>query len=173
VRSCCCCLTRLADSAWAPLPAALGAAATFEQPNANSLCVYGTAESAPLHRSLTTVIPCVCAMCHARATPMSCTSHIRTAPFQRVWIALLELETPFTHEIIDLADKPSEFLRLSELASGGKGKSTVPLLEMGEDVVSESLDIVRLLGKAAMSKGPGSQQPTLHPPAPAARSTYK
>jgi len=64
-----------------------------------------------------------------------------------VWIALLELETPFTHEIIDLADKPSEFLRLSELASGGKGKSTVPLLEMGEDVVSESLDIVRLLGK--------------------------
>jgi glutathione S-transferase len=118
-------------------------------------------------------MPCVCAMCHARATPMPCTSHIRTAPFQRVWIALLELETPFTHEIIDLADKPSEFLRLSELASGGKGKSTVPLLEMGEDVVSESLDIVRLLGKAALSKGPGSQQPTLHPPAPAARSTYK
>ena len=70
-------------------------------------------------------------------------------PFaQRVWIALLELETPFTHQIIDLADKPSEFLRLSELASGSKDKSTVPLLETGTgEVVSESLDIVRLLGK--------------------------
>ena len=90
-------------------------------------------------------------------------SHTRTAPSQRVWIALLELETPFTHEIIDLADKPSEFLRLSELASGGKGKSTVPLLEMGEDVVSESLDIVRLLGKAALSKGPGSPQQPMRP----------
>ena len=69
-----------------------------------------------------------------------------------MWIALLELETSFTHEIIDLADKPSEFLSLSERASGGRGKSTVPLLEMGEDVVSESLDIVRLLGEAARSK---------------------
>jgi len=89
--------------------------------------------------------------CDARAA--ECEQPVRlwnsgVCPFaQRVWIALLELETPFTHEIIDLADKPSEFLRLSELASGGKGKSTVPLLEMGEDVVSESLDIVRLLGK--------------------------
>ena len=80
-------------------------------------------------------------------------------PFaQRVWIALLELETPFTHQIIDLADKPSEFLRLSELASGSKDKSTVPLLETGTgEVVSESLDIVRLLGRAARSKGPGSR----------------
>ena len=69
---------------------------------------------------------------------MPCTRDTRTTPFQRVWIALLELETPFTHEIIDLSDKPSEFLRLSEVASGGRGTSTVPLLEMGEDVVCAS-----------------------------------
>lgn len=61
-----------------------------------------------------------------------------------MWIALLELETPFTHEIIDLSDKPSEFLRLSGAAGNG---AKVPLLEMGEQVVGESLDIVRLLGK--------------------------
>lgn len=61
-----------------------------------------------------------------------------------MWIALLELETPFTHEIIDLSDKPSEFLRLSEVAGNA---AKVPLLEMGEQVVGESLDIVRLLGK--------------------------
>lgn len=64
-----------------------------------------------------------------------------------MWIALLELETPFTHEIIDLSRKPSEFLRLSEVASGGRDKSQVPLLEVGGEVVCESLDIVRLLGK--------------------------
>ena len=61
-----------------------------------------------------------------------------------MWITLLELETPFTHELIDLSSKPDEFLALSEKA-GGTAK--VPLLEVGESVVSESLDIVRLLGK--------------------------
>ena len=61
-----------------------------------------------------------------------------------MWITLLELETPFTHELIDLSSKPDEFLGLSDKA-GGTAK--VPLLEIGEEVVCESLDIVRLLGK--------------------------
>ena len=64
-----------------------------------------------------------------------------------MWIALLEMETPFTHEIIDLSDKPEEFLRLYEVARPGAVTAQVPLLEIGDQVVCESLDIVRLLGK--------------------------
>jgi len=90
--------------------------------------------------------------CHAAATaqPVIFSQPVRlwnsgVCPFaQRVWIALLELETPFTHEKIDLSSKPDEFLALSEKA-GGTAK--VPLLEIGEEVVCESMDIVRLLGK--------------------------
>ena len=62
-------------------------------------------------------------------------------PFaQRAWIALLETRAPFDHVIIDLANKPAEFLALSPTPHAAK----VPLLELDDGtVVVESVDVAR------------------------------
>ncbi len=50
----------------------------------------------------------------------------------------------FTHEIVDLANKPSEFLALHASLPGG-GTGEVPLLEIDGQVVIESETIVRYI----------------------------
>ena len=62
-------------------------------------------------------------------------------PFaQRAWIALIEARAPFDHAIIDLANKPAEFLALSPTPHSAK----VPLLELDDgSVVVESVDVAR------------------------------
>eukprot|EP00547_Thalassionema_nitzschioides_P010933 CAMPEP_0194262450 /NCGR_PEP_ID=MMETSP0158-20130606/46552_1 /TAXON_ID=33649 /ORGANISM="Thalassionema nitzschioides, Strain L26-B" /LENGTH=211 /DNA_ID=CAMNT_0039002607 /DNA_START=72 /DNA_END=705 /DNA_ORIENTATION=- len=52
--------------------------------------------------------------------------------------ALLEKDVDFQHEIIDLNDKPEEFLAKYKEASGGYGSGLVPLLEHGDNLVIES-----------------------------------
>jgi len=49
----------------------------------------------------------------------------------------------FSHEIIDLSNKPPEFLQLYAKASGGAGAAKVPLLQTKESTIIESLDISR------------------------------
>ena len=63
-------------------------------------------------------------------------------PFaQRPWIALLEKGVQFEHKIIDLNNKPDEFIDLYQRASGGSRRGLVPLLELGDNLVIES-DVV-------------------------------
>lgn len=59
---------------------------------------------------------------------------------QRPWIALLEKSVPFKHILIDLSNKPTEFLDKYQLASGNR-RGLVPLLEHGDNLVIES-DVV-------------------------------
>lgn len=63
-------------------------------------------------------------------------------PFaQRPWIALLEKEVPFQHNLIDLGNKPQDFVAKYREASGGYGSGLVPLLEHDGNLVIES-DVV-------------------------------
>ena len=53
----------------------------------------------------------------------------------------METGVDFDHRIIDLRDKPDDFLTKYREASGGYGSGMVPLLEHGDNLVIES-DVV-------------------------------
>lgn len=74
---------------------------------------------------------------------------------QRAAILLAEKGVPFERINVDLANKPDWFLQLSPL-----GK--VPLLQVGEEVLFESMPIVEYIDEV--------YAPTLHPPAPLAKA---
>ena len=63
---------------------------------------------------------------------------------QRAWITLEEKNIEFEYKIIDLSNKPQEFLDKYEIAWGGRGASAkVPLLEYGDTLVVESSDVAK------------------------------
>ena len=53
---------------------------------------------------------------------------------------MLEKDVPFKHVLIDLSNKPTEFLDKYQLASGNR-RGLVPLLEHDDNLVIES-DVV-------------------------------
>lgn len=67
---------------------------------------------------------------------------------QRSWIALKEKDVPFEHRIIDLSNKPQDFLDKYDQASNGSGdRAKVPLLEHGGTLVRESVDVVKYIAQ--------------------------
>lgn len=77
-------------------------------------------------------------------------------PFaQRPWIALLETGTMFEHRIIDLTNKPEDFVEKFKLANGGVGSGLVPLLEDHERnrLVIESDVVTEYIAKNVDAEG--------------------
>lgn len=73
-----------------------------------------------------------------------------TCPYaQRAWIALTETGAPFEHKIIDLQNKPADFLDRYAAAVRGdtSARARVPLLEYGDCLVVESEDVIKFIGK--------------------------
>lgn len=66
-----------------------------------------------------------------------------------------QAEWPFEHKLIDLARKPAEFTTLHAGASGaGAGAGAkVPLLQIGPEVVIESIDICRRIAAEWPDRG--------------------
>ncbi len=85
-------------------------------------------------------------------------SHHLCPYVQRAAITLAEKNVPFRRTIVDLADKPEWFRRISPL-----GK--VPLLRVGEDVLFESAVICEYLDE--------TQTPRLHPAAAMERARHR
>ena len=77
------------------------------------------------------------------------------------WIALLEKDVEFNHEIIDLKNKPREFVAKYKQASGGYGSGLVPLLEDGDNLVIESDVVTKYV--AQNIDGKGGQGNNLYP----------
>jgi glutathione S-transferase len=77
-----------------------------------------------------------------------------TCPYaQRAWIALLEKDVDFEHRIVDLANKPADFVAkyaaaiLGASADPSSVRAKVPLLEYGDDtLVVESEDVIKFIG---------------------------
>lgn len=73
-----------------------------------------------------------------------------TCPYaQRAWIALAEKGVSFEHKIVDLKNKPAVFLEKYAAAVHGDTsiRAKVPLLEYGDTLVVESLDVIKFIGK--------------------------
>lgn len=85
-------------------------------------------------------------------------SHALCPYVQRAAISLAEKGVPFTRTVVDLADKPEWFVRLSPL-----GK--VPLLRVGETVLFESAVILEYLED--------TRGPALHPADPLERARHR
>ena len=69
-------------------------------------------------------------------------------------MALVERGIDFHHEIVDLSAKPDRLVELYERARpGSRGAAKVPLLEYGDDVVVESIDVARYVD-AVRAAGP-------------------
>ncbi len=60
----------------------------------------------------------------------------------------MEKGVAFQHNIIDLKDKPSEFVSKYRQASGGHGSGLVPLLEHGDNLVIESDVVAKYVAQA-------------------------
>jgi len=59
----------------------------------------------------------------------------------------LETGIDFEHKIIDLKNKPAEFVAKYQQANGGSGSGLVPLLENGDELVIESDVVAKYIGK--------------------------
>ena len=72
---------------------------------------------------------------------------------QRSWIALKEKGVPFEHKIIDLSDKPQEFLdKYARVSPDKDARAKVPLLEHGDRYVIESADVVKYIAQNIAGK---------------------
>jgi glutathione S-transferase len=76
-----------------------------------------------------------------------------TCPYaQRAWIALLEKQVDFEHRLVDLQNKPADFVSKYAAAIGTTDVSSVrakvPLLEYGDEtLVVESEDVIKFIGQ--------------------------
>lgn len=59
---------------------------------------------------------------------------------------MLEIGADFDHRLIDLKNKPSDFVAKYRKANGGGGSGLVPLLEVGERLVIESDVVTKYVG---------------------------